>query len=244
MLHDKDIREPLFDFLEEYYGKIRIIEEKIIGKSRADVVMITEDALFGIEIKSDADTYARLATQVKDYDRYYDFNIIAAGSSHAAHISEHVPEYWGIITVEELPEAGGYDFYVLRKPQPNPKVKLKKKLEILWRPELAMIQAMNRMPAYREKSKKFVRDSIAARVEAGKIEASLLGRQISEILFERDYSQASRLREEFRESERARKLEKENDPARHDELMAQRARALTNFAGTRRRRRRRRAQTQ
>ena len=27
MLKDKDIREPLFDFLEEQYGKVRIIEE-------------------------------------------------------------------------------------------------------------------------------------------------------------------------------------------------------------------------
>ena len=26
MLHDKDIREPLFEYLEELYGKIRIIE--------------------------------------------------------------------------------------------------------------------------------------------------------------------------------------------------------------------------
>ena len=31
MLYDKDIREPLFDFLEEMYGKIRILEEKQIG---------------------------------------------------------------------------------------------------------------------------------------------------------------------------------------------------------------------
>ena len=28
MLKDKDIREPLFDFLEEQYGKTPIIEEK------------------------------------------------------------------------------------------------------------------------------------------------------------------------------------------------------------------------
>jgi len=40
MLYDKDIREPLFDFLEEMYGKIRILEEKQIGKSRADIVMV------------------------------------------------------------------------------------------------------------------------------------------------------------------------------------------------------------
>ena len=28
LIHDKDIREPLFDFLDETYGKIRILEEK------------------------------------------------------------------------------------------------------------------------------------------------------------------------------------------------------------------------
>lgn len=70
MLKDKDIREPLFDFLEEQYGKVRIIEEKAMGKSRADVVMVLEEELVGIEIKSDADTYARLSRQVKDYDRF------------------------------------------------------------------------------------------------------------------------------------------------------------------------------
>ena len=51
MLKDKDIREPLFDFLEEQYGKTRIIEEKTMGKSRADVVMVLEEELVGIEIK-------------------------------------------------------------------------------------------------------------------------------------------------------------------------------------------------
>ena len=32
----EDIREPLFDFLEETYGKIRILEEKMMGRSRAE----------------------------------------------------------------------------------------------------------------------------------------------------------------------------------------------------------------
>ena len=64
LIHDKDIRDPLFDYLEETYGKIRILEEKMMGRSRADVVMVTEDALYGIEIKSDADTYARLPGSV------------------------------------------------------------------------------------------------------------------------------------------------------------------------------------
>lgn len=82
MLYDKDIREPLFDFLEGMYGKIRILEEKQIGKSRADIVMVLPDLVAGIEIKSDADTYVRLKRQVKDYDQFYDRNYVAAGSSH------------------------------------------------------------------------------------------------------------------------------------------------------------------
>ena len=76
MLYDRDIREPLFDFLEERYGKIRIIEEKQMGKSRADIVMVLPDAVAGIEIKSDADTYVRLQRQVRDYNRYYDTNLV------------------------------------------------------------------------------------------------------------------------------------------------------------------------
>ncbi len=118
-LLDKDIREPLFEFLEETYGKIRIIEEKAMGRSRADVVMVTPDLLYGIEIKSDADTYARLKRQVRDYDLYYDCNYAVVGTSHAMHISEHLPAWWGIITVEPVEEKA--DFYILRKPLPNPK---------------------------------------------------------------------------------------------------------------------------
>lgn len=100
MLYDKDIREALFEVLEEQYGKIRILEEKQMGRSRADIVMVLPEAVAGIEIKSDADTYARLSRQVKDYDQFFDYNYVAADSTHGHHIEEHVPEWWGIITVE------------------------------------------------------------------------------------------------------------------------------------------------
>ena len=129
MLYDKDIREPLFDFLEETYGKIRIIEEKQVGKSRADIVMVLPGLLTGIEIKSDADTYVRLSRQVKDYDRFFDRNMVVAGSSHAVHVREHVPEWWGIITVEQTDL--GIDFYVLREPRENPQMNWKRKLSLL-----------------------------------------------------------------------------------------------------------------
>jgi hypothetical protein len=185
VLRDKDIREPLFDFLEERYGKIRIIEEKRMGRSRADVVMVTESALCGLEIKSDADTYARLARQVKDYDKYFDYNLVVVGTSHAAHIKEHVPVYWGIITVELVEDK--LDFYVLREPQENSHMIWKRKLSILWRPELTQLQVWNQMPRYKEKSKAFVVGKIIERIPT-KIPEQKLKEQISELLFERDYN--------------------------------------------------------
>ncbi len=191
MLYDKDIREPLFDYLEERSGKARMIEEKQMGRSRADIVMVLPGELAGIEIKSDADTYARLKRQVKDYDRFFDRNYVVAGSTHAMHIGEHVPEYWGIISVEQMEE--GVDFYMIREAARNPKMELELKLRILWRPELAHIQAICGMAKYGGKSKEFVRNKIAEGVPA-----EILNELISEELFERDYTEIRGKIEEFR----------------------------------------------
>lgn len=195
MLYDKDIREGLFDFLDENYGKNRIIEEKQMGRSRADVVMVTPNAIYGIEIKSDADTYVRLKRQVQDYDRFYDYNYIVVGTSHAMHIEEHIPDWWGIITVELEDERT--DFYILRKPVVNPKMKWKQKLSMLWRPELAHIQKLNQMPKYREKSKDFVMEKILACVPKEQLQL-----QVCEELLQRDYNTIQKTISEYRRTYR------------------------------------------
>ena len=237
MLYDRDIRDPLFDFLEEYFGKTRIIEEKTTGRSRADIVMVTPDSLYGIEIKSDADTYARLSRQVRDYDRYYDYNIVVAGSSHGLHIREHVPDYWGIITAEQM--GNGLDFYVLRKPQPNPKAEWKDKLSILWRPELAQLQEWNDMPKYKEKSKAFVCGKIAERIPE-RIPDEKARKQVSEILFERDYNEVDAILSDYRRGEIQKKLDRETDPRKRAELMMEQAKSRVQFTNVGRRRKRRR----
>lgn len=202
MLYDKDIREPLFEYLDETYGKNRIIEEKQIRKCRADVMMVLDEDLVGIEIKSDADTYVRLERQVKFYNLFFDYNMVVVGTSHAAHIKEYVPEWWGIITVEET--EGKTDFYCYRQMQPNPRKHqpsfLKRQLTFLWRPELAHIQELNAMPKYRDRSKKFVSEKILA-----KVEPQLLKRQICEALFERDYSTIAETIEEFKKEKQGAK---------------------------------------
>ena len=193
MLKDKDIREGLFDFLEEKYGKVRILEEKIMGRSRADAVMITTTQICGIEIKSDADTYARLSRQVRDYNRFFDMNYVVVGSSHGLHIKEHVPEFWGIITVDEVD--GKPDYYELRQPDINPCMEPIHKLSMMWRPELAHIQEINEMPKYKEKSKAFVIEKILARVPD-----EILNKQLCDELFERDYDAIAKVINDYRKA--------------------------------------------
>lgn len=180
-LYDRDIREPLFFFLEEKYGKIRIIEEKITGSARADAVMVTENALYGIEIKSDADTYTRLPGQVKEYDRYFDFNYAVVGLSHVNHIEEHLPDYWGVITAERVEE--GLDFYIMRRPRRNPKREIEKKLSLLWRPEMEHILVRGRRPVFRGYSKARVAKRLPELFPGDELD-----RLISDELFERDYT--------------------------------------------------------
>lgn len=224
MLLDKDIREPLFDFLEERYGKVRILEEKTVGNSRADVVMVIPDKIVGIEIKSDADTYTRLERQVADYDLYFDQNIVVVGSTHAGHVAEHVPDYWGIVSVEEYDTGGtadldmggeeagedgsdssdkkphNIDFYVVREMQPNPKADLLRTIRVLWRPELSQIQEKYNLPMYKGKSKDFVRTLIVDRLPA-----EIVHHEISEILFERDYAAMIEQIQEFRKAQAAKR---------------------------------------
>jgi len=208
MLYDKDIREPLFEYIEDNFGKVRIIEEKQIGKSRADVVVISDSCLTGIEIKSDADTYARLERQVLDYNRCFDKNYVVVGTKHANHIEEHVPDFWGIITVESLGNEASFDdvdFYVLREPKENPRCHYeffrKRQLDFLWRPELYNIQMKHGFPKYPGKSKRFVRDYLFE-----KLEEEVLKRDITDELFERDYEQIAKTIADYRKAHEPKKV--------------------------------------
>ena len=184
---DKDIREPLFDFLEEFYGKIRIFEEKVTGISITDALGVIDGQLIGFEIKSDRDTYARLKRQTADYDLLCDVNYLVVGKSHRKQADQHIPAHWGIICVyeeEKLPQKEKKRIIVEidQIPGVNPNVKIERQLDLLWRPELATLQEWNEMPKYAQKSKAFVREKILERVPQ-----ETMKHQITDLLFERDY---------------------------------------------------------
>ncbi len=173
---DKDIREPLFDYLDERYGKVRTIEEKTINKSRADVLAIVDGSIIGFEIKSDSDTYTRLKRQIKDYEKFCDLCYVVVGESHI-HVDEHIPKYWGIIYVNKE------NVIVERDAEPSPKVKIENQLEILWRNELLNIQLKEGLP----KLGNWKRADIYKRLVETAGEPTIKA-DITQQLFERDYT--------------------------------------------------------
>ncbi|MGN1097902.1 MAG: sce7726 family protein, partial [Clostridia bacterium] len=131
-LLDKDIREIIFTYFESRYEKLRIIEEKPIGKCRCDFMIITPDSICGCEIKSDHDTYTRLERQVKAYDCFFDYNYCIVGESHKKGVFGKLPAHWGVILVDN---SGGVS--VLREPSPKKRSPLKNLLSFLWKNELS-----------------------------------------------------------------------------------------------------------
>lgn len=181
LLYDRDIREPLFDYLEERFGKTRIFEEKRIGSSRADILMLTENQITGLEIKSDADTYERLKRQVRDYDKYCDINYIVIGRTHERHVEKYIPPYWGILVVT----VDGTKVLIeeKRKADLNRKMNQMRQVTLLWRPELQHLLEINLLPRYKQKSKKFVQQKLLEKLEWEKLKPQMCGE-----LFERDYT--------------------------------------------------------
>ena len=174
---DKDMREPLFDFLDEQFGKIRVIEEKIIKGSRADVLGVLDGYIVGFEIKSDADTYTRLKTQVTDYDRFCDFCYIVVGESHRRHVAEHVPDHWGIIAVTDE------GTFLDRGADDNPNAKIENQIYLMWKREMHQLLDMNGCPKYRDKSRAFLREYLVSHIDH-----DILKKQMTDLIFERDYT--------------------------------------------------------
>ena len=181
LLYDEDIRLLLFDYLDARFPKVRTFEEKIMGHSRSDVVAVLPGAIMGIEIKSDADSYTRLVTQVKDYDKYFDINFIAVGSSHVKHVHEHIPPHWGVLLVDQTEDEPVIRH--VRAPRINPKVKIKTQLAFMWRSELLLLLRANGIRGYAGKARRMMEKALTELVPEKELK-----NQMCYLLFERDYS--------------------------------------------------------
>lgn len=185
-LRDPDMREILFETYENTGERLRIFEELVIGKSRADVILVKENEILGFEIKSDKDNLIRLTTQVKNYERFCDKCYIVTGVHYIDKIEESVPKHWGVYDIAK-DENGNLHIEMFREANRNPKerptTKLKNQMNLLWRSELIKIVKTYKLGGVTKRNKRQLRDLIIEKM--GKEEAK---RMTYDALIERDYS--------------------------------------------------------
>lgn len=174
-MNDKKIRKILIAYLEANNTEIRIYQEKSIGNSICDIMTIT-NCLTGFEIKSDADNYRRLETQVAAYERFFDQNYIVVGESHRNSVYSRIPDNWGIIVISEIGVS-------IERVACMGKPSLRCQLQILWRIELKNILLRTNMPLFTYKSKGYVIERLMEYPNVNQIHEYLIYE-----LMHRDYS--------------------------------------------------------
>lgn len=181
-LNDKDIRKVIFRTFSGNSDKIRIIEEFPMGDSRADLLLITQTKLIGLEIKSDRDTFVRLPRQIKDYERYFDYNYLVVGTYHVEEAMREVPKHWGIYEVYEAKD-GSSVMECVREAKLLLKDNLEDKLFLLWKNELQGI-----IREYGISTQVFHRkEKMIDKIGKG-LSGTVIQKEICDALIARDYS--------------------------------------------------------
>ena len=166
-MDDKKIRRILIEYLCERYEGARIYEERGIGDSVCDLMLVT-NCLIGFEIKSDQDNLQRLARQVLSYSAYFDKNYIVVGEKYASTILGVVPSEWGVLVVGEA------SIELQREAKTSRTVNVGKQLSLLWSIELKNLLLQNNLPLYAQKTPAYIRDRLMEGVDTDKLKVQIV----------------------------------------------------------------------
>jgi len=181
-LSDYQIRIPLYSYLERNNNeRLRIFPELRLNNSRADLLVVTDGILTGYEIKSDLDSFARIKSQIADYNCFCDYCYAVTGYKHKQRVLEHVPCYWGVLVIFSVGDKYGVE--LLRLATKNSKAIIANKIKLLWRRELVNISFRNGLSNCSGKSRYFIINKLIKHIDEDKL---LL--EITNELFERDYN--------------------------------------------------------
>ncbi|WP_400191325.1 sce7726 family protein [Hymenobacter sp. B81] len=92
-MNDPEIRALLYPRL---LGGV-YVDELPTGRTRADVVHITEGFMHGYEVKGDGDTLQRVAAQLLYYGRAYDFVTFVVTEKHLPKLLPRLPAWVGVL---------------------------------------------------------------------------------------------------------------------------------------------------
>jgi hypothetical protein len=162
---DKQIRAQLRRFLSRKYAndpETTIVEELGLyhGYCRVDLAVIN-GSLHGFEIKSDRDTFRRLARQAETYNKIFDFVTLVVGERHAQEAVCISPQWWGIQFAEQH-WRDGVGLMQVREPVENPSPDNLAIAKLLWREEaLTLLEQLGAADGLRSRPRKFVYSRLA-----------------------------------------------------------------------------------
>jgi hypothetical protein len=110
----------------------RVVDEVTLdrGRSRIDVLDVTEAELHGYEIKGASDSLSRLPSQVASYGRVLDRATLIATERHADQALDLLPEWWGFDRAEE--RDGVIALVPVRLAAANPGRDLAAVVDLMW----------------------------------------------------------------------------------------------------------------
>lgn len=103
-------------------------------RRRIDIALLTPTRLEGYEIKSDADSLARLHEQATDYQRTFHRLTLVTTAKHRDRAAEILPPIWGIILATQTP-TGKIRLTTWRKADENTGTDPMATAQLLWREE-------------------------------------------------------------------------------------------------------------
>lgn len=140
VLRDADIRAPLETWIRSRHAKepdTRVLHEMHIPRPSARVdLAVVNGRLAGFEIKSDADTSARLGRQVASFSNVFERMTLVTTERHLKNLRTQVPDWWEIIVCD------GERFRVQRRGRANLGLDLTKLLHILTKHELLQVEQL------------------------------------------------------------------------------------------------------
>jgi hypothetical protein len=131
------------------------------AKARIDIAVIN-GCVHGFEIKSAADSLARLPGQLRLYSECLERLTIVCADKHVGEVRKIAPAWCGILIVTVGPR-GGVKFAMLQKARQNPNVNAYKLAHLLWRPEaIDLLTKLNAPPHVLRRPRKQLYKSLAA----------------------------------------------------------------------------------
>ena len=131
------------------------------AKARIDIAVIN-GCVHGFEIKSAADTLARLPQQLVLYEQCLEKLTIVCADKHVSSVRKMAPRWCGILKVTKGPR-GGIEFIAVRASKRNPNVQAHQLAHLLWRPEaVALLARLNAPPRLLRSPRKQLYKSLAA----------------------------------------------------------------------------------